>query len=91
MKHLRLFEDTSEYEADKGSFEFPTLSYTKKNGKVWDMKKPRPNGFIATYNVTSTTSTTKLLGSGFNKSQIKEMYIANNYATLLIYFSAGST
>ncbi len=32
---------------------------------------------IATYNVTSTTSTTQLLGSSFTLSQISEMYIDN--------------
>ena len=40
MKNIRLFEEASQYEAVKDSFEYPTVSYTKDNGLVWYMEKP---------------------------------------------------
>jgi hypothetical protein len=42
MKHLRLFEETSQYEASKDSLEYPTLSCTKNDDKLWYMEKPQP-------------------------------------------------
>lgn len=41
MKHVRLFEETSQYEALKDSLEYPTLSCTKNDDKVWYMEKPQ--------------------------------------------------
>ena len=40
MKNIRLFNEMSQYEATKDSFEYPTVSYTKDNGLVWYMTKP---------------------------------------------------
>ena len=75
MKNIKLYELEETYRNEESSLEYPAVSYTMDTEKVWYKERPIPSQFIATYNVTSTTSTTQILGRYFNTSQVKEMYI----------------
>ena len=59
-------------------------------GEGEDLVAIKPNFesyLVATYNVTSTTSNTLLLGSSFTLSQITEMYVDDVKLMLLIHIN----
>lgn len=72
---LRRFDTIDDYNDEKCSLEVYTVSHIKTD------KSSKYGGgsysyFTATYNVTSTSSSTKLLGfSATNMQQISKMYI----------------
>lgn len=67
---LRRFDTMDDYNDEKCSLEIYTISHIKEDKSTeYGVKKTY---FTATYNVTSTSSSTKLLG---NISQISKMYI----------------
>lgn len=71
---LRRFNTINEYNDEKCSLEVYTVSNIKTDKST--LYGTKPSYFIATYNVTSTSSSTKLLGfSSSNIQQISKMYI----------------
>lgn len=79
MKYLRLFENISDYESEKESLVLPNVSHVK-SGEVY-YNPYVETMLVATYNVTSTTDTTKLSGCDRYKTtyylldNLEEMYI----------------
>lgn len=70
MKHLKLFSTDAAYQTFKDSKDFvlPNVSYAKDNNTVYynpfaEVKETR---IVCTYNVTSTTSTTKVCNNTSN-------------------------
>ena len=81
MDLLKNFDTQASYDAIKDSLEYPTVSYVTENDLVYF--KERESYFIATYNVTSTTENTTIIGYvsswgvtyKFNIDQVDKMYI----------------
>lgn len=70
---LRRFDTIDDYNDEKCILEVYTISHIKTDKLTKYIKE---NSFIATYNVTSTSNSTKLLGfSATNMQQISKMYI----------------
>ena len=72
INYLRIFDTKEEYNDIKCSLNEYAVSYINETKEVEFQEE---SYIIATYNVTSTTSNTRLLGSSFILSQITEMYI----------------
>ena len=89
MKNLRFFETTDEYNGENCSLEDNTVSYVKENeltifgnGKSY---------FTATYNVTSTTSVTRIFGNSFSTNQVNKMYIDDVEVTPRTIYTFSTT
>ena len=58
MEFIKYFNQlSSEYTADKDSFEYPTVSYVEENKEVYYMEKPR----IVTYTTTGASQSIRLV------------------------------
>ena len=87
MKNLKNFETEEEFNNIKDSLEYPSLSYTDDNGKVWIENEQ--NYIIATYitsygvmpasldDLNETVYQIQLLSEDFNIDQIDTMYVDN--------------
>ena len=62
MKYLRLFETTAAYDAAKDNLDLPNVSYCEDNNEV-HYKPWVETRVVATFNVTSTSGTTRLLNN----------------------------
>ena len=69
MKNIRLYELNIEYESNKRTFEFPTVTYVSENDNVHFVEKPK-NILIGTYQANSTTAETQIFGATFDINQI---------------------
>lgn len=70
---LRRFDTMDDYNDEKCSLEIYTISNIKEDKST--VYSGDINKFIATYSVTSTTSSTQILGNNFTISQVSKMYI----------------
>ena len=72
MEQLKIFNTEELYKNSYDSLRVNTVSKTIDNKKVWF--KPR-NKITAYYNVTNTSSATRILGADFDTSQIRYMVV----------------
>lgn len=79
MKDLRIFETESEYKNKKVSFEYPQVSYTEDNSKVWVCNIK--NYIIATYNVRDVNEYIDLIicNKNYNERLNLDYEISNIY------------
>ena len=73
MKKLRKFEEEQSYW--DGTFIYPTVVYAVDSDTVFFEKE---SYILSTYNVSSTTSPTVLLGTNFDMNQVSKMYIGED-------------
>ena len=73
MKKLRKFEEEQSYW--NGIFIYPTVVYAVDSDTVFFEKE---SYILSTYNVSSTTSPTVLLGTNFDMNQVSKMYIGED-------------
>ena len=89
-KLLKRYGNVEVYQVDKLFLKPKTVSFCKEDKSVHYVGNV-PNYFVATHDVKSTSSKTRVLGSGFTLSQVQKMYIDDVEVTPTKEYSFSST
>lgn len=72
MNELKIYDTLSSYESDVNNIQTPQVSYVEGTNKCYFTHM---NYMVVTYNVTSITESTRILGENFNLSQVSVMLV----------------